>query len=681
MSNPITARKSTKQTGEWEAALGRWTTPSLVALLTLTAFFPVLQNQFVDWDDAKILIENPHYRGLGWAQLRWMFTTFYMGHYQPLSWMTFGTDYLLWGMDPFGYHLTNLLLHATNAVVFYFIAFRLLSLTISVPDLPGLSGVIAPKLAAGFAALFFAVHPLRVESVAWATERRDVLSGFFVLLTVLFYLRSAAVETGPFRRRWMRTAVLFYVLSLLAKASGVVLPFVLLLLDIYPLKRLGGGPGKRFEPAHAREFIERWFGRAARAVWLEKLPLLIPAALFGAAAILAQREAGALSSVEKYGFLARASQAFYGLAFYPLKTVLPLGLSPLYEMPRYFWSLTWSFILSGIVVTAASLILYLARRRWPAGLACWVCYGVILSPVLGIFQAGPQLVADRYSYLSCLGWAVLAGAGLLQCWRLWLRERISALGFKLTQGSAAGIILLLAALTWQQAQVWRDGETLWRHAIAVAPSRVAYSNLADLLRTDGKTEEAIENYRQALRLNPVHWHAHHELAILLEGQGKTDVAEEHYRSALTIKPSSVEAHYNLGMLLAERKEFEQAMAQFREVLRLSPDHAEAHSALGAVLSNLGRLQEAVAHLQKAVKIKPDFADTHRNLGQLLAARGDLDQGIDHFRQAVSLEPDFAEAHESLGRALVLLGRKDEAARHLQEAVRILKSRGEAGRVP
>jgi hypothetical protein len=229
----------------------------LVALVTFAVFFPALRNEFVNWDDYELLVNNPHYRGLGWEQVRWMFSTFHTGHYQPLSWMTFALDYLIWGMEPFGYHLTNLVLHAANAALFYFLVLRLLSLALSQPPSAPDLGL---RTAAGFAALFFSIHPLRVESVAWATERRDVLSGLFFLATILCYLQAMTYSNDPSHHaRWRNKALIVYGLSLLSKASGVTLPVVLLVLDVYPLRRLGGGPGM-------------WFGPLARRVWWEKVP-------------------------------------------------------------------------------------------------------------------------------------------------------------------------------------------------------------------------------------------------------------------------------------------------------------------------------------------------------------------------------------------------------------------------
>jgi len=278
----------------------RWLLPISIVILTSAVFWPALKNGFV-WDDMDLLLRNPYYRGLGWTQITWMFTTFHMGHYMPLSWATFGLDYLLWGMDPFGYHLTNLALHCANAVVFYFIVLGLLSLVLSSVAPPA---ELPLRAAAWLAALIFAVHPLRVESVAWVTERRDVLSGLFFLLTILCYLKAATVEeTNPARGRWMVSTIIVYSLSLLSKAVGLTLPVVLLMLDVYPLRRLGSSAGG-------------WFGPGTRKVWLEKDNFLLMAIAFGIIALLAQREAGALVPLEWYGVARRLEQIVFGIGFY-----------------------------------------------------------------------------------------------------------------------------------------------------------------------------------------------------------------------------------------------------------------------------------------------------------------------------------------------------------------------------
>src|SRR5438034_977960 len=252
----------------------RWLVPVLIAVVTFAAFLPTLQNQFVNWDDPRNFLENPHYRGLGWTHLRWMWTT-HLGHYIPLTWMTLGLDYLLWGMNPVGYHLTSLLLHAANAVVFFFVGCRILTLALPAPSERG------HALTAGFAALVFAIHPLRVESVAWVTERRDVLSGLFYLLTILVYLRDC--ERGARGRGWCWVSVGLFACALLSKSMVVNLPIVLLILDVYPLRRLGGAIG--------------WWGEPARRVYVEKIPFVLLATAAAAIAVMAQLSVHAAASL------------------------------------------------------------------------------------------------------------------------------------------------------------------------------------------------------------------------------------------------------------------------------------------------------------------------------------------------------------------------------------------------
>src|SRR5262245_4067562 len=264
---------------EHSASWSEWLAPMVIALVTFVAFYPSLRNGFVDFDDDQALLLNPRYRGLGWANLGWMFTTLHMGHYQPLSWFTLGLDHLLWGMSPWGYHLTSLLLHVANGVLFYFVCLRLLRLAF--PDASG-PGERALRAASGVAALLFAIHPLRVESVAWVTERRDVLSALFFLATILCYLRRHTETAEPGTGwRWTALALSFYVLSLLSKAGGMLLPFVLVVLDVYPLRRLRGSP-------------TGWWSGAARRAWWEKCVYLVPAVVFAAVAFIAQQQSGAM---------------------------------------------------------------------------------------------------------------------------------------------------------------------------------------------------------------------------------------------------------------------------------------------------------------------------------------------------------------------------------------------------
>src|SRR5437667_1698141 len=342
----------------------RWLAPLLVVLCTLAAFLPTLQNQFVNWDDDKNFLDNHHYRGLTWQQLSWMWTTFHMGHYIPLTWMTFGLDYLLWGMNPLGYHLTNLLLRSANGVVFFFVVCRILARA-----LPGLSERgHALAVSAGVAALVFAIHPLRVESVAWATERRDVLSGLFYLLTILMYLR--AYEFGARGRGWYWLAVAVFVCALLSKSMVVNLPVVLLILDVYPLRRLGGAIG--------------WWSEPARRVYVEKIPFVLLAAAASAIAVMAQSSVHAALSLAQLSMPGRLAISASGLSFYLWKMVVPVNLSPLYELPRTMDPVAPPFILSYALVLAITAIVLALRRPVPGLPAARVACVVVLLPLVGI---------------------------------------------------------------------------------------------------------------------------------------------------------------------------------------------------------------------------------------------------------------------------------------------------------
>jgi tetratricopeptide (TPR) repeat protein len=694
-SAPKRVAVATIQKPAW---LVRCAIPTIIALIVCLAFFPVLQNGFVNWDDDANLLENPNYRGLGWRQLSWMFTTFYGGHYQPLAWVTFGMDYLLWGMQPFGYHLTNLILHVANALLCYFLALRLFAL--AYPGAAEISG-LKIHLAGAISALLFAVHPLRVESVAWATERRDVLSGLFIFLTILFYLRANSHAGNPARARWMSAAVVVYALSLLSKAIGMTIPFVLLVLDVYPLRRVSAATGK-------------WFGRDTGQILLEKTPFLILAVAAAAIAPIAQ--GGVMRSMHDHGIAQRLAQAFFGLAFYLWKTVLPVGLAPLYELPEEFSPLEWPFLLSGLIVLTVSIGVLIGRRRWPALLASWVCYAVLLAPVLGFAQSGPQLAADRYSYLACVAWAVVTGAASLSLVRSRLAGRSWVFPFVLGVGLATTAIL--GTLTWRQSRIWHDSITLWRHGLAVAESSFfkssfAHSNLGVALYGQGKLPEAIRHYREALRINPNFAQAHNNLGKALADRGELTSAMMHYREALRIDPAYAEAHNNLGNAFAESGELTSAAAHYREAIRikpaeadaylnlgnvlvkqdqlgaaielfresvrLNPFNAQAHYNLGTVLAKGGELEEATQQFDETIKIDPAHAMAHFNLGLALAMRGDSESAIEHFQRTLQVDPMNAMAHEALARTFALQGRQDEAIRHLQEALRIMKTRSEKAR--
>jgi protein O-mannosyl-transferase len=568
---------------------GRWLFPAGAAGLTLLCYLPALANGFIDWDDSPLLLSNPHYRGLSLDHLRWMFTTRLMGHWMPLNWMSFGFDYAVWGMRPLGYHLTNVLLHAINAAVVYALASKLLQL--SLPERLT-TDRMRVRLGALAAALAFSLHPMRVESVAWVTERRDVLSGLFFLLAIWAYLRYGETRTAEGRGgSWPYwTAVALCGLALLSKVMAVSLPVILLVLDIYPLRRLGFGPGG-------------WMGPAARRVWLEKLPFVALCAGASALALWAQLAGGSPVPLEALPWSGRLAIVGYQLAFYIGKTLVPTHLAILYELRLPLDLEQWRIVSSVATVAAVTAVAVALRRRVPGVLVAWAGYVVILLPPSGIVQSGYQIAADRYSYLACIGWSLLAGAAVVAL------GRVAAL-------AAFVLLAVLGGLSWTQAKMWRDNETVWRHAVEVDPrSGIARANLGAALNAHGRPVEARAELREAIRLRPGYPDAHLSLGLTLAQGGDPAAAVPHFREALRLWPRFAEAHNNLGAALAVQGRRDEALSHFREALRLNPDYAEARNNLGLALAQEGKLREAAEQFTRAVELNPDWIDARRNLEQ------------------------------------------------------------------
>ncbi|HSK38594.1 MAG TPA: hypothetical protein VK943_02395, partial [Arenibaculum sp.] len=399
------------------------------SVITFLAFLPVLAHDFVNWDDNLNFLTNTNYRGLAPENLRWMFTTFHMGPYQPLAWVTLGLDYTLWGMDARGYHLTSLVLHAINAGLFVAVAFALYRrMGWGRPGAGGNgSGIALAALAAG---LFFAIHPQRVESVAWVTERRDVVSGLFLLLCLLAWLAE---------RRML--ALLAFAASLLGKATGVTLPIALFVMDVYPLRRFKGGIGRAFAAEN-------------RHLWIEKLPWFALSLVAGIVAVVGQERSGALKSVDTFGVAERVGLTFYATGFYLWKMVAPFGLSPLYEMREDFNAFQYPSVIFVIGAVVVAMALILLRRRWPAGRAAFAAYFILIAPLSGAARAGHQLAADRYTYMATMPWVFMAGAALLIAP---FRSRNQTLA------AAALLAALLAVLTFVHSRIWRDSVSLWTH--------------------------------------------------------------------------------------------------------------------------------------------------------------------------------------------------------------------------
>ncbi len=601
-----------------------------VFVAVFIAYLPALQADFVDWDDTDNFLRNPNYRGVGGEQIRWMFSTFHMGHFQPLTWLTLGFDYT-WakavlgdGMDPRAYHLTNALLHAANAVLFTLVALDLLGRTAT--GIGASARVLV--LAAAFAGLFFGLHPLRVESVAWITERRDLLSSFFFLAAVLSYLkwtRSGSVHgRAPRARRLYALTLGLFVLGLLSKVSVVVLPMVLLVLDVYPLGR--------------------WRAEGWRRLVGEKVPFLALSLVFGMIASLGQARNEWLYTLDQHPIPSRLAQSFYGLVFYVWKTVLPFNLLPIYEMRFPVNPLEPRFVVTFILVLVAAAGIFAARKRAPWLAAAAAVYLLVLMPVIGLAQNGPQEVADRYSYVSCMGWAMLAGGAMLAG----LQRRPGLARPMLLAGAlvAAGLFVL----TWRQVVVWRNTASLWTYTAAHAPrSSLAQNGYGFVLLDAGRPADAIPVLRTALAIQPSNEKAHRNLWRALKETGDDEALIAAYRESIRMLPNLADAHYNLGNALLRRNELGAAVESYREAVRVAPEVATYHGALAAALRRSGDLAGAEAENRAALGRDPALVLARYELALVLDAQGRRAEAIAELEEALRRKPDYAEARRLLDR--------------------------------
>jgi len=635
-----------------------WLLAALVCLVAFATFLPALAGDWVNWDDRENFLKNEAYRGLGWPQLRWMLTATLMGHYIPLTWLSFGVNYALGGMDPWGYHLGNLLLHAANAGLFYLVARRLLAAGFATPPPPALSpaggvgrgqGSAAIAWGAALAALVFGVHPLRAESVAWVTERRDLLCGLFYLLSVLAYLRGVE-GGGAMRPGWRAASLLAFGAALLSKAMAMTLPLTLLLLDCYPLRRQGLG----------------W-----RRLLLEKVPHALIMGMGALVAMGAVRLGATVTTYADHGIEARVAMVGHSLWFYPWKMLWPVGLSPLYELPITVSLAQWRFLapaLGSVVVTAA---LALLAGRWPAGLAAWAHSAIVLAPVSGIVHAGYQLAHDRYSYLSGLGFSALAGAGV--AWALRRREEGRVGGGVIGAVAAASVlaVLGLAYGGWEQSKIWRDSESLWRVAVEADPRcMLCHNNLGHALLARGRHREAEAEFRAAIALRGDRAASHNNLGTALAYQGRYPEAEREFAEAIRLSPHLADAPANLGALYARQGRYVAAIPFLRLALGLAPDVAGARVNLAHALKNQGverhregQLGEALALFREAVQLSADDADTFLNMGRVLMELGREREALMPLERAVALAPRDGPPRFWLARALWLAGSPGEAERH------------------
>jgi protein O-mannosyl-transferase len=641
-----------------------WIYLVLLAAVALT-YSRVFHFDFVSFDDPVFVTENIHIRtGLSGQNINWAFTKGYAANWIPLTSISQMADCQLFGLKSGWHHLTSLFFHTLSTLLLFGLMQRM----------------TGSRWNSMFVAFVFGLHPLHVESVAWIAERKDVLGAFFWIVTLWSYLHY--VER-PSRRNYLLVA-LSLSLGLLSKPTTVTLPFALLLLDIWPLKRIV------LTGTYAPQFFH---------LVREKVPLFV---LSAAACVITYLVSHRDGTIQLVPLGVRLSNVFVSYATYLIQLVYPTKLAVFYPYPPPGPWQTVAAVITVLLISA--LVLRSPHRPYlPMG---WFWYLGTLVPVIGLVQVGGQAHADRYTYIPLIGISIMLAWGLTDFAKRWPRAPSVLAGIAIT--ACAGWL----TVTWQQVGYWQDSESLFRHALdvttgnyvadnnyglalkkkgsiedAISHFRMAlkarpelvegHTNLGDALLAEGRTDEAASELLESLRLNPTYPEAHIDLGTLLESQGRTREAAIQYQQAVDLKPDDAAAHTGLGSALAALGQTDEGLRQLRTAIELDPNDANGHYNLGVVLAMLGRIEEAQTELSEAVRLQPDDPKAHYNLGTALASTGRMNEALEEFRATLRLRPTYANAELNLAKVLVNLERYDEAMAHLSEALRLDPSLEEA----
>jgi protein O-mannosyl-transferase len=607
-----------------------------LVLIAVTAgiYFQTGNHQFINFDDTVYVTDNPHVQGgITGGNIAWAFTAVTASNWHPLTWLSHMADVQLFGMDPRGHHLTSVFIHTASALLLFLL-------------LAQITGFVWRSL---FVAALFALHPLHVESVAWVAERKDVLSCFFWLLTLLLYARYVR---KPSLNRYL-LALFSFAAGLMAKPMLVTLPVVLLLLDYWPFNRF------RKEPAAD----DATAGPSLANLFKEKLPFFLLSGLSSAITIYAQHHGGAMKNLDVVPLGLRIENSVVAYANYLGKTIWPHDLAILYPFPPSLplWQAAGSFLLLALI----TVMTVWSRRRYPYLLVGWCWFLVTLVPVIGLVQVGGQSMADRYTYIPLIGLFIMAGwliPELASGWRH--RQEILVI-------TAVVIISASAAATWRQLGYWKDSITLFRHTLEVTTGNyLILNNYGIALADRGDLDGAISAYREALRVWPNSSNAHINLGATLARQGKFDEAIGQYTEALRLQPDYALAYANLGKALAGLGRTGEAIGQYEHALKLDPSLADVDLNLAILLMKEGDRDSAIRHYETALRLDPYSPKVPINMGAALAKEGRLAEAADYFSQAIRIDPASVEAQFNLGVALAKQGKADEAARHFSEVLRL-----------
>lgn len=613
--------------------------------VAVVPFLPGLRGAF-NFDDVENLVDNAHFRGPLLPSLGWSFTAFHMGHWQPLVWISCAIDARIWGAaTPFGYLLTNLGMHAASAVVVFLLARRLIGRAVATASPAPSPGLVTAAAVA--AALLFAVHPMRVETVSWATERRSVQGTLLFLLALLAWLRALERADATGGRPRQLASLLLFAAGLLSHVIVATLPAVLLILDAWPLRRSEGRPG-------------RW-----KTLVVEKLPWFALALAAVVVAHFAQIAAGAMLPLSVHGVVPRIAQASYGLGFYLWKSLWPVNLSAMYELRLPLDPTRIRYVASIVGVALAGTIVVMRRRRWPALATAAAIHLVVVFPVLGFVQCGRQEVADRYSYLPSIAWAILIGGTLA---RFLCNSGKAA---RIAAATLVGVVVMtLGTLTWKQASLWQSPLALWQEAAAATPpSAFAHYNYGCELSKNGDRPAAIDEFRRSIAIDPRYVEPHFNLGNALREDGRSDEALAEFESAARADPTATKAWWMIATIESDRKQVRVAEHALRVVTVLEPDAVEPRHRLSRLLFDSGRVDDAIVELAELTRRHPELPEEHYNLGCALAARERLDEAAHEYHDAIRLRPDLVVARLNLADVLSREGRRDEAIAELQEVLR------------
>ncbi len=586
--------------------------------VTLAVFWQVSNHEFVNFDDPYYVVNNPHVQaGITSESVVWAFTSYFASLWMPLSWLSFMLDFELYGLNPGGYHVTNLFLHLANTLLLFLV----------------LKKTTEEVWQSAFVAALFALHPLHVESVAWIAERKDVLSTFFWMLTMWAYLLYVK---RPGSARYLLIVIAF-ALGLMAKPMLVTLPFVLLLLDYWPLERLESG-------------------RSLLRLVLEKTPLFVLSAISCLVTIIVQRKGGGLGSFDDFPLSVTIPNALVTYVSYLGKMIWPQKLAVFYPHPGSSLPM-WQAAGAGLLLVFISVVAVWSARRWSYLAMGWLWYLGTLVPVIGLVQTGNHSMADRFTYIPLIGLFIMVAWGVPEFVSRY-RYRTVVLAV-----AASAVLSTLIILTWSQLRIWRNTITLFEHAASVTDNNFeAHTNLGYAFAKQGNDKKSLAHFVKAAEIKPNFARAHSNLGNALARQGREEEAMAQFYEALQIDPNLPGVHNNLGNVLERQGKVKEALIHYSIALQLEPQFAEAHLNLGTFWARQGRNEEAISQFARALELRPNFAQTHNSLGVVLARQGKLHEAIYHFREAIRLEPDFAKAHNNLKTALKQTEQSEKSVR-------------------